>query len=151
MSFSYPGYGRLTIWLPHLLPIYNLILAGLILTACATGPGGTPATLLPGAYPGPLTIEVTPQELVLHNTTTRPIYYAVYPAQDLPLIEWAPCDDPNQCPDSRIEPGREVRLAGLTFEPQTREVAVFWWYLAESETGRGYEVSELSEIRVMIR
>jgi len=79
-------------------------------------------SLLYGAGPPDVTVEVVSSGLVVTNNTTRDVYYEVHEQTLLARIEWAPiCKDEN-----RILPKKSVRVI-TTFEPSGK-LHVFWWH-----------------------
>lgn len=137
------------------LSLTVLILTGLILTAC--GANSTPTQFTPAASTAPsedepVSVIATPNELIITNNTPTAVYYAVYPQEDLALIEWEPCQHPDDCPQDRVEPGQSARLSLQTVtNTGTTIVTLFWWHLVEKSDGSGYHDADLTWIDIKIR
>jgi hypothetical protein len=100
----------------------------------------------------PVSVIVTANELVIANNTSETIYYTVFPQEDLPLIEWAPCQHPDDCVPDRIEAGQSVRLTLQTIaNADTTIVTVFWWHLVKNSEGDGYHEADFTGFDVNIR
>ena len=100
----------------------------------------------------PVSVTLATGELLISNNTPETIYYAVYPQEDLPLIEWAPCQHPDDCVQDRIEAGQSVRLPLQTISnADTTTVTVFWWHLVKNPEGDGYHDTDFTELDVNIR
>ena len=109
---------------------------------------------VPGPSPRgePVSVITTANELVISNNTPATIYYAAFPQEALPLIEWAPCQHPDDCAQDQLESGQNVRLNLQTIaNVDTAIVTLFWWHLVKDAKGDGYHDAGLSEIEVRIR
>ena len=100
----------------------------------------------------PVTANLIDNEIVVANHTPETIYFAVFPQEDLPLIEWAPCQHPDNCAQDRIETGQNAYFPLTTIaNSDTNVITIFWWHLVENSDGNGYHNTVPSEIEVEIR
>lgn len=74
--------------------------------------------------------------IVITNATGKPLYYAVFPAEMLATIEWAPCSQAKDCADAAIQPAQAVRvpISGVR-RPATTTLAVFTWQIEPQAQG----------------
>jgi len=100
----------------------------------------------------PVSVATIGDELAISNNTPETIYYVVFPQEILPLIEWAPCQHPDNCPQDRIEAGQRVHLPLKTVaNADTNTVVIFWWHLVKNPEGDSYHDDGIFEIDVKIR
>lgn len=106
----------------------------------------------PDAPDEPVSVTITADALGIANNTPADIYYAVFPQEELALIEWAPCQHPNDCPEERIAAGQSISLSLQTVaQAETTVITVFWWHLVENSGSNGYHDADLTFIDVEIR
>ena len=80
-------------------------------------------------------VTVDSNELVLVNDTPYPIYHESISSELIDIIEWGPCDRPDDCPEIRIEPGETGRIDLRTFGNEAEgPVWVYWWHISEPGT-----------------
>lgn len=100
----------------------------------------------------PVSVTLAADELVITNNTPDTLYYAAFPQEALPLIEWAPCQHPDDCAQDRLEAGQTVRLPLQTVaNTDTTIVSVFWWHLVKNPEGDGYHDAGITEVEIKIR
>lgn len=56
-----------------------------------------------GTSPG---VQLDNDAIVITNATGRPLYYAAFPVELLPAIEWAPCANVRDCREVEIGAGQ---------------------------------------------
>lgn len=89
-------------------------------------------------------------ELVLHNGTSRTVYYFAGDRETLALMLWGPCADPATC--DGIPAGRERRIGSsevVGMNPNTREVIVYAWHLVPTSDGK-FQPRWLDEVIVQL-
>jgi hypothetical protein len=90
-----------------------------------------------GVWAGNVTAEAVRGALRVGNNTTRPVGYAVFAREVLPVIRWAPCTERSGCPS--VAPGERLTIPGsdITGLRDGRgEVVLYWWHLVEGRDGR---------------
>lgn len=82
-----------------------------------------------------VSLKLTDKELAILNVGEETMYYAIFPAEILPYMDWAPCSDPQTCPE-KLLPGEDtiVSLRGIV-ERDTTTIAFFWYHLVENADG----------------
>lgn len=117
------------------------LMAAMLIAGCAADPG--PPILYPKAG-APVTVALDSETLLVTNHSSRPIYYTIFPTEILPLIEWAPCWHPDQCPDETPIPPdgeRQLPLSGI-IEKKTESVTFFWWTIPDNQAELPFMVEE---------
>jgi hypothetical protein len=106
-----------------------------------------------GVFPhdgAPVTAHILRDDLVVANHRPNEIFHVIFPSEILPLIEWAPCWEPDRCDESlRIGPdgSKTYSIASLK-EEETRELSLFWWELIYDETLSGYRWPEAERVTI---
>ncbi len=106
-----------------------------ILAACG---GKEPAAPIIASQPGaPVTVTLSGDELIVANNTAGPIYQRLFPSEVLAFIEWAPCWQPEQCPDEEPIAAGEARTTSLKsiVERDTEAITLFWWPMPGPQAG----------------
>ena len=86
-------------------------------------------TETPYVIEGPVSIEMTSDKLTITNNTSSTVYYYVFVKAIVGLIDWFPCENPEQCASfDKIEAGESVEK-GLTENKE--DLIVYWWKLAQ--------------------
>ena len=97
--------------------------------------GGAPAG---GIWAGNVVVEGLTGAVRAGNNTTRPVGYAVFAREILPVINWRPCTERTGCPT--IAPGERRTIAAADIpginEGGRGEVVLYWWHLVEGRDGR---------------
>jgi hypothetical protein len=97
-----------------------------------------------------VTAAIEGNTLVVTNHSDDVVYHRIFPADILPVIEWAPCIAPETCPSElRIDPGEEKQTAlGSIVREGTESIAVFWWIYLEKAPGASVPPMEMHEMSV---
>lgn len=82
---------------------------------------------------GPVSVELTPEALTITNNLPEVAYYYVFPVDLVGLIDWYPCENPDQCAEfSSIESGKDTQMA---IEKNAADLIVYWWQLVDQPDG----------------
>ena len=82
---------------------------------------------------GPVSVELTPDKLTITNNTSDIVYYYVWPVNIVKLIDWFPCENPEQCEEyNSIEAGQEAQIE---IEKNATDLIVNWWQLIHNPDG----------------
>lgn len=74
---------------------------------------------------------VNSNELILVNDTPYPVYHEEF----IDVIEWRPCDRPEDCPEVRIEPGEAGHIDLRSFGNEAEDpIWVYWWHIIDPGT-----------------
>ncbi len=86
-------------------------------------------TETPYVIDGPVSIEMTSDKLIITNNTSATVYYYVFVKAIVGLIDWFPCENPEQCARlDKIEAGKSIEK-GLTENKE--DLIVYWWQLEQ--------------------
>lgn len=90
-----------------------------------------------GIWAGIVTVDAAAGALRAKNDTERPIGYAVFARDILPVINWRPCVERTGCPsivqgERRTIPGSDI--PGL--QDGKGDVVFYWWHLVQGRDGR---------------
>jgi hypothetical protein len=97
----------------------------------------------------PVSIRLESRQLVLTNNTSEPILYEAFAQEILALIEWAPCDNPDECPEKVVSPGETVRIGLRTVTNRdTKTLVVFWWNVTPTVEGPGFSVTNINMVEI---
>ncbi len=99
---------------------------------------------------GDVTVKVLVSNLIISNHTSEVVYYAVFPRDILPLLDWLPCSDPVRC-TNKIQPRRwaVVKYDDFMGEKRDDEAVVYWWHSVKI-LDDGTERHEPDEIRAIV-
>ena len=91
-----------------------------------------------GIWAGNVAVEGLPGAIRAGNNTTRPVGYAVFAREILPVINWRPCTERTGCPTIGV--GERRTIAGADIPGigagGRGEVVLYWWHLVEGRDGR---------------
>ena len=97
--------------------------------------GGTPSG---GIWAGNVAVESVAGAVRAGNNTTRPVGYAVFAREILPVINWRPCTERTGCPT--IAPGERRTIPAADIPGINAggrgDVVLYWWHLVEGRDGR---------------
>jgi hypothetical protein len=117
--------------MPRPLHYCTTALLSVFLCTCGVSDHRDAAMPPAGTAPPGLTVTGSATGILLSNSDTVPIYFAVYNVALLPRIEWAPCTEPRRC--DVVAPGTQ-RMVAMRGMPSDSAV-VFWWRLIPSSHG----------------
>ena len=134
--------------------ITSVLWAVVFLTGCilASDPPATGTPIVRPSKGAPVTVTLDGQMLIIANNTPEAIYFMPFPSDILPVIEWAPCLAPEDCPaKQRVDPGTEqpMELGSIAAEG-TEEITVFWWRFLEKAPGATVPPMEMEEIALVL-
>ena len=97
--------------------------------------GGAPTG---GIWAGNVVVEGLPGAVRAGNNTTRPVGYAIFAREILPVINWRPCTERTGCPTIGVGERRTIPAAEIPGinEGGKGEVVLYWWHLVEGRDGR---------------
>lgn len=82
---------------------------------------------------GPLSVQLTADKLTITNNSPEVVYYYVWPVNIVGLIDWYPCENPEQCADyPSIESGQSAKRGIVANET---DLIVYWWQLIHHPDG----------------
>lgn len=110
------------------------------------------ATPTGGIWAGNVVLEGLSGAVRAGNNTTRPVGYAVFATEILPVINWRPCTERTGCPT--IAPGERRTIADDDIpgigDGGRGEVVLYWWHLVEGRDGR-VAPDSIREVRTTVR
>ena len=125
---------------------------GLLLVSCSLASGSQEETapVLSPFRDAPVTATIDGKVLVITNNTEKSIHYQIFPTEILPVIEWAPCIAPDNCPaEQKIDSGDEKRIAVKSIAgEETEYITVFWWTYLKKVPGASVPPLEMDEFVV---
>lgn len=82
---------------------------------------------------GPVSVVLTSDALTITNNSPEVVYYYVFPVDLIGLIDWFPCENPEQCDGyNSIEAGKDVRMG---IQKNAADLIVYWWQLIHYPDG----------------
>jgi hypothetical protein len=107
-----------------------------------------------GVSPEPLQSISDGKHMMLSNATPDTLYYFLCPTALLPIVDWVPCTDPQNC-SNRVLPHSTKILDLESFwwvqrEGDFDEITVCWWKLVRRTDG-SYGVDQVNYERTPIR
>ena len=82
---------------------------------------------------GTVSVELTSDRLTITNNTPDIVYYYVWPVNIVGLIDWFPCENPQQCEEyNSIEADKDAQIE---IEKNATDLIVNWWQLIHNPDG----------------
>ena len=100
-----------------------------------------------GVELGGVEATVVSEGLRLENQRSRTIYYFVADQSLLPLLDWAPCRNPDLCDGVESDERVIVPKADIIGWGESDVLVVYWWELDRQGNGE-YEIDEIRTMKV---
>ncbi len=99
---------------------------------------------------GNVMVSTSSGELLIDNQTESLVYYAIFETSKLSIIEWGPCEHPDNCEHDPIGVGQSLLLNSsqvADYLSGKTELTIFHWNLIE--TGSRFVVENLESVSII--